>query len=415
MRRCSTLIPGLLMLFFSACYKEKFNALPSVDEGNLQNTVALDSMYFSLLEGLYGWVEGDDRFGNELAARRTDGYLCLYSEKDGRFLNLKIGFRPGDSSIQMAGFWYDPILAQQGQTQFSILKEEGVRSIFALSSEGILIRGYIDQESQPITLSYRRPFSEKVRNTAFIIAAHRAGGRNADNIPYAENSLELVQHAALFGATGVEIDVRLTRDRVPIVYHDADINPRLTRKGPLVGNINQVDAEFLRAYIRLVDGQVIPTLDEMLTAIIDYTSLEHVWIDCKDGGEANFFERVLPIVSKASEYAALQGRSVSLLLGMPDQESYDRFVALPGHTAIPSLCELSLAKAKIAGSKVYAPRWTLGILEEEATEAHARGMKVITWTLDDPGGMKEILSNTAYDGILTNYPSMLAYHFYSQD
>lgn len=416
MRRTGLLLTIFIMALFSSCIKDKFNPLPEYATSNLDNTIPFDTAYASVFEGIYALSQGDDRFGQQFVGKWANGYLCLFGQKDGKFINLQVGFNPDDSSFRMAGFWHDPILPQQGQVQFTIARADGVDTIFGHKSTGITMRGHLDNNAgQSIILTYIRPFSDAVLSRPFAITAHRGGGRNSDNLPYAENSLNLVKHVAQFGATGIEIDVRLTKDKVPIIYHDADINTRLTLKSPLVGDIHQFTASFLRGYIRLVDGQVIPTLDEMLTTIIDSTDIQHVWIDCKDGGEENFFGYVLPVFQRAVDYAQSKNRNVAILLGLPTEDAYNNFIALPYHQNIPSLCELSLEKAVNAGSRVYAPRWTLGILEQETQDAHARNMSVVTWTLDDPEGMKEVITKSRYDGILTNYPSMLTYQFYSQE
>jgi len=410
------LFPLLVALLLAACIKDRFDPLPAFDTSNLEGTVPLDTVYRSSFEGIYELSEGDNSFGEQFACKWANGYLCLFGAKDGRFINVQAGFRASDSSIRMAGFWRDPIQPQQGQVQLTISKTEGVDSVWGHNSRGIVLRGYLENDpGKTIVLRFKRPFSAAVLNRAFVIAAHRGGGRNSDNLPYAENSLDLVKHVAQFGATGIEIDIRLTKDKVPIIYHDPDINTRLTLKSPLVGDIHQFNADFLSAYIRLVDGQRIPTLDEMLTTLIDSTTIQNVWLDCKDGGESGFFDHVVPVLQKAMEYAQARNRNISLLLGLPSEEAYDAFIAFPGHQQLPSLCELGLEQAKHAGSRVFAPRWTLGILEAETTEAHAQNIRVVTWTLDDPGGMNEVITQSRYDGILTNYPSMLAYTFYSQE
>lgn len=416
MKRSGLLFVVFMAVLFSACIKDEFSPFPEYSMSNLANTIPFDTAYQSYFEGIYELVEGDDRFGQQFAGKWANGYLCLFGQKDGKFINLKVGFNPTDSSFRMSGFWRDPILPQQGQIQFTMIKTDGVDSVFDHKSTGMTMRGYFENDpGSAITIRYQRPFSASVLSRYFIITAHRGGGRNSDHLPYAENSLNLVKHVEQFGATGIEIDIRLTKDHVPIIYHDADINTRLTLKSPLVGNINQYNAAFLRTYIRLVDGQLIPTLDEMLTTIIDSTNIQHVWLDCKDGGEDNFFSYVMPVFQKAMNYAQFKNRNISILLGMPSEEAYNNFIAFPNHKNIPSLCELGLKEAKDAGSKVYAPRWTLGILEQETLDAHASNMRVVTWTLDDPDGMIEVITKSQYDGILTNYPSMLAYQFYSQD
>ena len=416
MRKSAFLLIILISGLFSACIKDEFTPLPGYSISNLDHTVPFDTTYRTYLEGIYDLTDGSDLFGQQFVAKWANGYLCLFGQTDGRFINLEVGYNPEDSSIRMAGFWRDPLLPQQGQVQFTISRAEGVDSVFNHKSAGIVMRGYRENdETKPITITYKRPFAASVTSRYFAITAHRGGGRNSDNLPYAENSINLVKHVEQFGATGIEIDVRLTKDKVPIIYHDPDINTRLTLKSPLVGNVDQFNADFLRAYIKLIDGQTIPTLDEMLTTIIDSTNIRNVWLDCKDGGNEGFFNAILPVFQKAKNYAQSKNRNVSVLFGLPTQEAYNSFIALPGHQNIPSLCELSLEKAKNAGAAVFAPRWTLGILEQETLDAHANNIKVVTWTLDDPGGMNEVITKSQYDGILTNYPSMLAYQFYSQE
>ena len=416
MRRIHLLSLIFIAILWSACIKNEFDPLPGYTTSNLENTVPVDTVYTARFEGIYELVQGDDRFGQQLVGKWANGYLCFFGEQDGKFMNLQVGYHAADTSFRMAGFWYDPIQPQGGQIQFTMARGDGVDSVWDHKSNGIILRGHLENNpANSVTIAYKRPFAASVLSRYFAITAHRGGGRNSDHLPYAENSLNLVKHVEQFGATGVELDIRLTKDKVPIIYHDPDINTRLTLKSPLVGDIHQFNANFLRAYIRLVDGQFIPTLGEMLTTIVDSTTIQNVWLDCKDGGEDGFFEHVVPVFQQAILYAQSKNRQLSILLGLPSEEAYDRFIAFPGHQNIPSLCELDLDKAMNAGSLVFAPRWTLGILEQETAAAHAANMRVVTWTLDDPGGMNEVISRSSYDGILTNYPSMLTYQFYSQE
>jgi glycerophosphoryl diester phosphodiesterase len=416
MMKYRLLLTTLTILLFGACIKDKFTPLPEYSTGNLDNTIPFDTAYKSSFEGIYELTEGNDLFGQQFVGLWKNGLLCLFGQKDGKFINLQVGYNPTDSSFRMSGLWHDPIQPQQGQIQFTIAKADGVDSVFNHKSKGIILRGNMENDvTKSITISYKRPFSTSVLSRYFAITAHRCGGRNSDNLPYAENSLNLAKHVEQFGATGVELDIRLTKDKVPIIYHDADINTRLTLKSPLVGDIHQFNADFLRAYIRLVDGQFIPTLDEMLTTLIDSTNIQNVWMDCKDGGEDSFFYYVMPVFQKAVAHAQSINRNVSILFGMPIEGAYNNFMAYPNHQSVPSLCELSIDKAISAGSRVYAPRWTLGILDQETQEAHANNIRVVTWTLDDPVGMQNVITKSQYDGILTNYPSMLTYEFYSQE
>lgn len=54
------------------------------------------------------------------------------------------------------------------------------------------------------------------------VIGHRGLGRNSNTIilQIGENTLESFEQAALFGATYVKFDVQLTKDLVPVIYHD---------------------------------------------------------------------------------------------------------------------------------------------------------------------------------------------------
>lgn len=54
------------------------------------------------------------------------------------------------------------------------------------------------------------------------VIGHRGLGRNSDtmNLQLGENTLESFEQAAVLGASYVEFDVQLTKDFVPVIYHD---------------------------------------------------------------------------------------------------------------------------------------------------------------------------------------------------
>lgn len=397
----------------SACIKDDFKPLVDYSKSNLDNTVPFSDSIKTYFEGVYSLQSGDESFGKQFVGKWKSGMFCIFSEKEGRYMNLEVGFNPSDSSFRMSGLWRSPSHVEQGQMEFTIAKDEGAKSLFKHQNQDVVLRGVMD--GKPIVLAFKRNFTAAVLAKNYLIMAHRGGGRNSDNLPYAENSIKLVKYAERLGAVGIEIDIRLTKDKFAVIYHDGDINTRLTEKSPLVGDIHHFTFNQIRSYIKLVDGQQIPTLEEMLTTAIDSTELGNVWLDCKDGGEDSFFSVVVPIVKKAIDHAAAKGRNVNIVFGLPTEEAYEHFINFPDHLNLPSLCELSLDKAKTAGSKVFAPRWTLGYLEPETIDAHANNIRIVTWTLDDPEGMHSVITETEYDGVLSNYPSMLTYEYYSQE
>ena len=89
-------------------------------------------------------------------------------------------------------------------------------------------------------------------------------------------------HGERFGATGVEIDLRLSKDGVPFLYHDGDVNLRLTQKSLIWGNIEDFTWPQLRTLLTLRNGEKIPSAREALEYVLEETELKTVWLDTKD-------------------------------------------------------------------------------------------------------------------------------------
>jgi glycerophosphoryl diester phosphodiesterase len=400
------------------CEKNDYKFNPDYDKTYLVGTIPLPSDMRPYLIGIYSSESSTAGLGYRFVMKWNQNKLTLFSNRNGNYAVMDVGVNLSDSSIKMAGYWRSPMNNEEGELYLTITKQNGADDIISKKFTVSKLIGQnisIDGKTAEVELSFERFFSNKVlNNLKFSIIAHRAGGRNSDNIPFAENSIELVKRASEMGASGVEIDIKLTKDNIPVVYHDDDINIRLTQKGPVVGNIEDFNFEFLRRYVRLVDGQTIPTLEEMLNTIIDSTDIRFVWLDNK-GGNERFFSYTLPVMYKALLKARGRNNSILILNGLPTEEIATEFSKVPNNKDRPNLCEISFARSKELNSAVYAPRWTLGILDNEVAEAHALNMKVVCWTVDLSTVMKKYIQVGNFDGILTNYPSILAYEFYSQE
>ena len=416
--RIKSLVYSIFLLLVLGCEKNDNNFNPDYDKTYLEGTIPLPSDMRPYLIGIYSSESSTAGLGYRFVMKWNQNKLTLFSNRNGNYAVMDVGINLSDSSIKMAGYWRSPMNNEEGKLYLTITKQNGADDIISKKFTVSKLIGQnisIDGKTAEVELSFERFFSNKVlNNLKFSIIAHRAGGRNSDNIPFAENSIELVKRASEMGASGVEIDVKLTKDNIPVVYHDDDINIRLTQKGPVVGNIEDFNYEFLRRYVRLVDGQTIPTLEEMLNTIIDSTDIRFVWLDNK-GGNERFFSYTLPVMYKALLKARGRNSSILILNGLPTEEIATEFSKVPNNKDRPNLCEISFARSKELNSAVYAPRWTLGTLDNEVAEAHALNMKVVCWTVDLSTVMKKYIQVGNFDGILTNYPSILAYEFYSQE
>lgn len=418
MRTHIALYSFIIFLLFG-CTKDEYSFNPEYDKTYLAGTTPLPLEIRPFLIGNYSSTDNSGGFGNKFVLLWKQNKLSIFSNVNGNYAVLDVGVNYADSSIKMAGYWRSPLNQEEGKIYLTLSKQDGADDILAKRFTVAKWRGQnINLEGKSrgdIEMTFERFFSNKVLlNSKFSIIAHRAGGRNSDNIPFAENSIELVKRASEMGANGVEIDIKLTKDNIPIVYHDDDINIRLTQKGPVVGDITDFNYEFLNRYVRLVDGQTIPTLEDMLNTIIDSTDIKFVWLDNK-GGSERFFSYTLPIMYKALLRARGKNNDIIILNGIPTEEIATEFLKVPNSRERPNLCEISFEKAKELNSVVYAPRWTLGTLDAEVAEAHSRNMKVISWTVDLNTVMRKFISVGNFDGILTDYPSILAYEFYSQE
>lgn len=416
--RIKILVYSIFLLLVLGCEKNDYKFNPDYDKTYLVGTIPLPSDMRPYLIGIYSSESSTAGLGYRFVMKWNQNKLTLFSNRNGNYAVMDVGVNLSDSSIKMAGYWRSPMNNEEGKLYLTITKQNGADDIISKKFTVSKLIGQnisIDGKTAEVELSFERFFSNKVlNNLKFSIIAHRAGGRNSDNIPFAENSIELVKRASEMGASGVEIDIKLTKDNIPVVYHDDDINIRLTQKGPVVGNIEDFNFEFLRRYVRLVDGQTIPTLEEMLNTIIDSTDIRFVWLDNK-GGNERFFSYTLPVMYKALLKARGRNNSILILNGLPTEEIATEFSKVPNNKDRPNLCEISFARSKELNSAVYAPRWTLGTLDNEVAEAHALNMKVVCWTVDLSTVMKKYIQVGNFDGILTNYPSILAYEFYSQE
>jgi glycerophosphoryl diester phosphodiesterase len=245
------------------------------------------------------------------------------------------------------------------------------------------------------------------------MVVHRGGGQTADLLPASENTTQIIEMASRFGATGIEIDVRLTKDGVPILYHDVSLSERLIQKNGMVGPIENYTYAQLNALVRLVrNGERIPTLREALETAVYNTPLRFVWMDIKFHGSLKLI-RELQV--EYLQKAATLGRTIDINIGIPDDEVLNQFLSLPDYRQIPSVCELEPMAVERSNAHIWAPRWTLGLQNDEVQEIQSQGRKAFVWTLDIPQNIEQFMNQGHFDGILSNYPSAVAYLYYAKE
>jgi glycerophosphoryl diester phosphodiesterase len=400
-----------LLIFAASCNKDYDVPVPSVGTNSiLKGTRPLEPASKLLMEGIYRITTTSSIFGDTIVVkwnRKSLSFACY----NGIYFVMDAGWK--DSDISLEGYWRDGYSDGTGLCRMTIAKAEGGNEIInEIPPQKIIMRGTFGNgeatPDQSVSMEYLRPFSEKVRNTKFHVLAHRGGGRTSDRLPVSENSIEMIDFTEKLGSTGIEVDVRLTSDKVAFLYHDSDINTRLTQKSPLSGEIKAYTWAQLSAFVRLIKGEKIPTLEDALTFVVDNTNLNFVYLDMKEDKEA--MAVVIPIQQKLLKRAHDKGRDVTIVVGIPSTAVLDDLMTYPEYRNIPSLCELTVDDVRTANSIVWAPRWTLGTQKDLVKQMHTEGKTVLCWTIDNPGWIKDYLNNGQFDGLLTNFPSVVTYY-----
>ena len=414
----------LLTLHLFSCKKTYEVIMPDTSKWDLFNSplaTRLNQTTRQAIEGVYTNSNGGDFFGGLTAIKwsyvtnGTDttyhmsgffGRDIAYFICEGKLLN---------GTILLNGYWRKMVSTETGLMRLNITPANGANLVLSpnpvISTGSVTISGVFgmgqDNPELPVSFIWNRKLYSNP--SGFQIMAHRSGGRTSDLLPVSENSVEMILKTPEFGSTGIEIDIRYTKDGVPILYHDNNINLRETQKSGLVGPIENYTYEQLSTFVRLIHGEKIPTLRQALDAVVYKTGLTYVWLDTKYVGS---IQQVKNIQKEYMLKAAAAGRNLTILIGLPGKDQLFQFMALPDYTNTPSLCELDLPNVEAINAKVWAPRFTEGTQNDNVATVHAQGRKVFVWTVDVPDFISEFISNGHFDGILSNYPSCVAYYYY---
>ena len=308
----------LLVVIFLGCSKSEITPPPEGDDPNLAGTTALPFVgpaTIKTMEGIYTLSEGNQSLGTTFVCRVSKYKVSFFSNNGGLHIVLKYGYKASDGSIQFSGFYRYSESPTQGKIQFRISATGGSDDLLNGIITNVKLEGMFS--GNQLALTYERPFTAYATNNPFMVFAHH-GIQTTVDPPYAENSLNMIMNAEDYGVTGLELDVRLTSDNVPILIHDATINTRLTKKGPLFGSWDLYSFDLISQFVTLVDGQKVPSVKDALAAFIDETTLKYFWMDIK--GNAEVFKHLEPIVREAYKHAADQGRDVVIFAGLPSSD-----------------------------------------------------------------------------------------------
>jgi glycerophosphoryl diester phosphodiesterase len=215
-----------------------------------------------------------------------------------------------------------------------------------------------------------------------IIFGHRGA---AGHEP--ENTVLSVQRGIELGSDWIEVDVYSVEHEL-VVFHDKTLGRMTNGRGFLMRKS--------LAYLRSLDagkGQKIPFLREIVEAMKGRAGLN---IELKGPGTAG------PVARFLKGRSSLPGVLVSSF----DHAQLRLFRSLENR--IPAGYLFSKARARDVETARKAGAFSIhcamkGLKESIVREAHACGMKVFVFTVNDPADLRR-MSDMGVDGVFTDYP-----------
>ena len=247
-----------------------------------------------------------------------------------------------------------------------------------------------------------------------LIIAHRGASELAP-----ENTFAAFQKAIEDGADGIEFDVRLTRDLVPVVYHDA----KLKRLGRCKGHVSNfmsselqtldVGSWFNEKYPYRADdkfsAETVPTLLHLLNFLSDYRGLLYVELKCREAETDALTEAVCATIRQTK------------LLPQIIVKSFNLEAVCRTRRLLPEVRTAALFAPKILTILHKKKRLLKRAQECEADEisihfslatrkfmqrAEKKEIPVTIWTADNLAWVKRAV-NLGINAIITNNPAHL--------
>jgi glycerophosphoryl diester phosphodiesterase len=246
-----------------------------------------------------------------------------------------------------------------------------------------------------------------------LIIGHRGASANAP-----ENTLAAFKRAIEDGADGIEFDVQLSLDGVPVVIHDAT----LARTGMIDGVVAELAAEVLaktdvgtwfrqRSNAQDVDfsDEKLPSLQQVFELFADSDALLYLEMKSPPGDGERLAVEVASAIRKhsVSERVIVSSFNLSLVQAVKAIDSSIRTAALfepkvsrPA-TLIRRIRLVELATRSGADEICLHHSLASRVLTEQSRKSK---LEVVVWTVDDPEWVDRALSR-GVKALISNDPA----------
>ena len=207
-----------------------------------------------------------------------------------------------------------------------------------------------------------------------------------------ENTMAAFEKALSMGCGGIELDVMLSADGVPVVFHDESAK-RLTGIDRLITDLKISEARALK----VMRNHKIPLLDEVIELVSGRCLLN---IEIKSPGAG-------PTVAKSIKKSIGMKRFGSDIIVSSFDWNVLKYLSEDHpeiNLGVLTMTDLDLALdfAKFIGAHAIHPHYHLLTLEN-CKQIRQLGFKNYCWTVNDLSDIGTI-KNYGVDGIITDYP-----------
>lgn len=232
-------------------------------------------------------------------------------------------------------------------------------------------------------------------NTPLIVAHRGASG-------YApENTFTAFDHAIGLGCPDIELDVRVTRDGVPVVFHDETLERTTNGTGPLAAlpyaQLHTLDAGFW--FSSDFAEQRVPTLEQVFA---QYVGRARFTVEIKVPN-AGLEAKVLGLMTR---YGVRSSSSLCSFHPEVIAELEPVVGTMPVGLNVPALTSEAVVEAlRLRASGLAAPFATL--TAELVAEAQERGLQVGAWGIETEADARHA-ADWELDRIYCDWPDVVA-------
>lgn len=252
--------------------------------------------------------------------------------------------------------------------------------------------------------TFRQPTLFNDDGDDFIVIAHRGASAY-----FPENTMPAFEAALTMGAEMIELDVLLSKDGTPVVFHDAGLRNHTDGRG-LLSDYTQAELKKLDAgswFDKKFAGVQIPTLEEVLQFAKDNIALnieikiEAVTDKIKNGVE----EKCLYLVEK-------YGMSDHVLFSSFDYRAAEHLKKLQPDMPVALLYDCRQSNGRKPSQLIFdygADAFNCSyrqLTQAWRDDLNEHQIPAFIYTVDDPTRMKNLIDKDV-SGIFTNKPDVL--------